>query len=161
VAVSLEGYADDGRSQETSGILMRYSSASEVCRAICGERWISTALCWTFWYRTAEAAQLPSVSSSFYCTGYSTSRDVKLPVVGASRMDSPAVAERALAEGKADMIGMAKTLIADPHFPNKAKAGKVEDIRQCIAFTQSCAGHVDVGLAIGCTYNSVVGREKE
>ena len=84
---------------------------------------------------------------------------VKLPVVGTGRMDSPAVAERALADGKADMIGMAKTLIADPHFPNKAKAGKIEDIRPCIACTQSCVGHVDVGLAIGCIYNPVVGRE--
>jgi thioredoxin reductase len=86
---------------------------------------------------------------------------VKLPVVGAGRMDSPAVAERALAEGKADMIGMAKTLIADPHFPNKAKAGRVEDIRQCIACTQACVGHVDVGLAVGCIYNPVTGREAE
>jgi 2,4-dienoyl-CoA reductase-like NADH-dependent reductase (Old Yellow Enzyme family)/thioredoxin reductase len=86
---------------------------------------------------------------------------VSLPVVGTGRMDSPAIAERTLAEGKADMIGMAKTLIADPHFPNKAKAGKVDDIRPCIACTQSCVGHVDVGLAIGCIYNPVVGREKE
>jgi 2,4-dienoyl-CoA reductase-like NADH-dependent reductase (Old Yellow Enzyme family)/thioredoxin reductase len=86
---------------------------------------------------------------------------VKLPVVGTGRMDSPAVAERTLAEGKADIIGMAKTLIADPHFPNKAKAGRVEDIRPCIACTQSCVGHVDVGLAIGCIYNPVVGRERE
>jgi 2,4-dienoyl-CoA reductase-like NADH-dependent reductase (Old Yellow Enzyme family)/thioredoxin reductase len=86
---------------------------------------------------------------------------VRLPVVGTGRMDSPAVAERTLADGKADMIGMAKTLIADPHFPNKAKAGKVEDIRPCIACTQSCVGHVDIGLAIGCIYNPVVGRERD
>ena len=86
---------------------------------------------------------------------------VKLPVVGTGRMDSPAVAEQTLADGKADIIGMAKTLIADPHFPNKAKAGKIEDIRTCIACTQSCVGHVDVGLGIGCIYNPVVGREKE
>ena len=86
---------------------------------------------------------------------------VNLPVVGAGRMDSPAVAERTIAEGKADMIGMAKTLIADPHFPNKARVGNVDDIRPCIACTQSCVGHVDVGLAIGCIYNPVVGREME
>jgi hypothetical protein len=85
---------------------------------------------------------------------------VQLPVVGTGRMDLPAIAERTLAEGEADMIGMAKTLIADPHF-NKAKAGKVDDIRQCIACTQSCVGHVDVGLAIGCIYNPVTGREEE
>jgi 2,4-dienoyl-CoA reductase-like NADH-dependent reductase (Old Yellow Enzyme family)/thioredoxin reductase len=86
---------------------------------------------------------------------------VRLPVVGPGRMDSPAIAERTLAEGKADIIGMAKTLIADPHFPNKAKAGTLEDIRPCIACTQSCVGHFDVGLGIGCIYNPVTGREKE
>ncbi len=85
---------------------------------------------------------------------------VKLPVVGSGRMDSPAIAERTLAEGKADIIGMAKTLIADPHFPNKAKAGKVDDIRQCIACTQACVGHVDIGLGVGCIYNPVTGREE-
>jgi len=76
-------------------------------------------------------------------------------------MDSPALADSAIADGKADMIGMAKTLIVDPHFPNKAKAGKVEDIRQCIACTQSCVGHVEVGLGVGCIYNPVTGREGE
>lgn len=85
---------------------------------------------------------------------------VKLPVVGAGRMDSPAVAEKALAEGKADLIGMAKTLIADPHFPNKAKEGKVDDIRQCIGCTQACVGHVEIGLGVGCIYNPVTGREE-
>ena len=86
---------------------------------------------------------------------------VTRPVVGTGRMDSPAVAERLLAEGKADIAGMAKTLIADPHFPNKARQGRVEDIRPCIACTQSCVGHVDLGLGVGCIYNPVTGREKD
>ncbi|WP_433850773.1 FAD-dependent oxidoreductase [Brucella pseudogrignonensis] len=85
---------------------------------------------------------------------------VKLPVVGAGRMDSPAIAERTISDGKADIIGMAKTLIADPHFPNKAKAGRVEDIRQCIGCTQACVGHVDIGLGVGCIYNPITGREE-
>ena len=86
---------------------------------------------------------------------------VARPVVGTGRMDSPAVAERVLVDGKADIIGMAKTLIADPHFPNKARQGRVDDIRPCIACTQSCVGHVDLGLGVGCIYNPVTGREKE
>lgn len=84
---------------------------------------------------------------------------VALPVVGAGRMDSPGIAERTLSDGKADIIGMAKTLIADAHFPNKAKAGRVEDIRTCIGCTQACVGHVDIGLGVGCIYNPVTGRE--
>jgi len=60
---------------DTPGISMRCSSASGVCCTICGERWISMVSCWTFWSRTDETAPLPSVSSSIYCMGCSTSHD--------------------------------------------------------------------------------------
>ena len=60
----------------TPGISMRCSSVSRVYCIICGGQWISTALCWTFWCRSDEMAQLPSVSSSIYYMGCSTSRDV-------------------------------------------------------------------------------------
>lgn len=86
---------------------------------------------------------------------------IKLPIVGSGRQDSPAFAEQTIRDGKADIIGMAKTLIADPHFPNKAREGRVDDIRSCIACTQACVGHVDKGLGVGCIYNPVTGREKE
>lgn len=86
---------------------------------------------------------------------------VTLPVVGSGRLDSPAAAELVLAEGKADIVGMAKTLIADPHFPNKARTGRTDDIRTCIGCTQACVGHVDIGLGVGCIYNPVTGREAE
>ena len=48
VPTSPGSHAGDGRSQATLGISMRCSSASGACCTICGERWISTALCWTF-----------------------------------------------------------------------------------------------------------------
>jgi hypothetical protein len=48
VPTSPGSYAGDDRNQETLGISMRCSSASGACCTICGERWISTALCWTF-----------------------------------------------------------------------------------------------------------------
>ena len=86
---------------------------------------------------------------------------VSLPVVGAGRIDSPALAERLIAEGQQDLVGLAKTLIADPHFPNKAMEGRAEDIRTCIGCTQSCVGHIYLGLAVGCIYNPVTGREAQ
>ena len=86
---------------------------------------------------------------------------VSLPVVGAGRIDSPALANRLIAEGKTDIVGLARTLIADPHFPNKAKEGRIEDLRPCIACTQSCVGHIHLGLGVGCIYNPVTGREAE
>ena len=86
---------------------------------------------------------------------------VSLPVVGTGRIDSPALADRFIAEGTADIVGMARTLIADPHFPNKAREGRVDDIRTCIACTQSCVGHIYLGMGVGCIYNPVTGREGE
>ncbi len=84
-----------------------------------------------------------------------------LPVVGTGRIDSPALAERLIADGKADIIGLARALIADPDWPNKAREGRVEDIRTCIACTQSCVGHIYAGMGVGCIYNPVTGRERE
>ena len=86
---------------------------------------------------------------------------VSLPVVGTGRIESPALAERFVAEGVADMVGMVRALIADPHFPNKAREGRTQDIRSCIACTQSCVGHIYLGLGVGCIYNPVTGREAE
>ncbi len=86
---------------------------------------------------------------------------VSLPVIGVGRIDSPARAEQILVEGKMDLVGMVKALIADPHLPNKAKEGRAEDIRYCIGCTQSCAGHVYLGLGVSCIYNPVTGRERE
>jgi len=87
--------------------------------------------------------------------------DVSLPVVGTGRIDSPALADRFVAEGIADLVGMVRPLIADPHLPNKARAGRVEDIRTCIACTQSCVGHIYLGMGVGCIYNPVTGREAQ
>ena len=56
---------------------------------------------------------------------------------------------------------MVRALIADPHFPNKAREGRTDDIRTCIACTQSCVGHIYLGLGVGCIYNPVTGREGE
>ena len=86
---------------------------------------------------------------------------VSVPVVGAGRIDSPALANRLIEEGKTDIIGLARALIADPHFPNKARQGRLEDLRPCIACTQSCVGHIHLGLGVGCIYNPVTGREAE
>jgi 2,4-dienoyl-CoA reductase-like NADH-dependent reductase (Old Yellow Enzyme family)/NADPH-dependent 2,4-dienoyl-CoA reductase/sulfur reductase-like enzyme len=85
---------------------------------------------------------------------------VSLPVIGIGRINSPALAEEMLATGKMDLVGMVRELIADPHFPNKARAGRVEDIRTCLACNQSCAGRQGLGLPITCIYNPVTGHEK-
>ena len=86
---------------------------------------------------------------------------VSLPVIGIGRINTPALAERMLAEGKMDLVGMVRELIADPHLPNKARDGRVDDIRMCIACDQSCVGRGNLGLTITCIYNPVTGHEKQ
>jgi 2,4-dienoyl-CoA reductase (NADPH2) len=85
---------------------------------------------------------------------------VNIPVVAAYRINDPILAEEILAQGKADLIGMARPLIADPELPNKAKEGRIEDIRPCIACNH-CLDSMMGGKPIACTVNARVGREAE
>uniref|UniRef100_UPI0035E2F049 oxidoreductase n=1 Tax=Nocardioides alcanivorans TaxID=2897352 RepID=UPI0035E2F049 len=83
----------------------------------------------------------------------------ELPVVVAGRMTSPEKAEYAVASGAADMVGMARTLIADPEWPNKALEQREADIRPCVGANHCMASIVSAPLA--CIHNPAVGREAE
>ena len=78
-----------------------------------------------------------------------------LPIVATARIQTPEQAERILAEGKADLIGMSRALVADPEWPLKALEGRGEDIRRCI-YTSTCWG---TGKKIACGVNPTVGNE--
>jgi len=80
----------------------------------------------------------------------------KLPVVASYRIDDPTVAEKILAEGKADLIGMARALIADPEFANKAREGRFDKIRHCIACSR-CLDNAFDGMPVACTVNANLG----
>jgi 2,4-dienoyl-CoA reductase-like NADH-dependent reductase (Old Yellow Enzyme family)/thioredoxin reductase len=85
-----------------------------------------------------------------------------VPVVATGRIIYPEQAEVILAEGQADMIGMARALFADPQWARKAEAGRAEDIRPCIG-TLECHAFREGGRAVGlrCAVNPTVGREVE
>jgi len=85
---------------------------------------------------------------------------VNIPVVAAYRINDPILADRIIAEGRADLIGMGRPLIADPELPNKAKEGRFDDIRPCIACGH-CLDTVLGGMPMTCTVNPRVGREAE
>ncbi len=84
---------------------------------------------------------------------------VAKPVLVAGRINQPQEAERILAEGAADLCGMTRAMICDPEMPRKAQAGRVEDIRACIACNQACIGHAQLGLSISCIQHPETGRE--
>ncbi len=86
---------------------------------------------------------------------------IKLPVFCTGRINDPVMAEKVLASGQADMIGMCRALICDPFLPRKAQDGRLEDIRYCIACNQGCIGRIGMNKLLGCVQNPAVGREKE
>ncbi len=81
------------------------------------------------------------------------------PVFVAGRINQPQIAEAVLAAGQADMCGMTRAMISDPEMANKAKAGRLDDIRACIGCNQACIGHYHAGYSISCIQNPVTGRE--
>ncbi len=86
---------------------------------------------------------------------------VKLPVYCSNRINDPHLAEKILEDGQGDMINMVRALIADPELPNKAREGREDDIRQCIACNQGCIGRMGLGYTIGCMQTPAAGNEKE
>ncbi len=86
---------------------------------------------------------------------------LNLPVFCTGRINDPTMAERVLASGQADMIGMCRALICDPFLPKKAKEGRLEDLRYCVADNQNCIGRIGMNKSLGCIQNPAVGKEAE
>ena len=84
---------------------------------------------------------------------------VGIPVFVAGRINQPQIAEQVLASGLADMCGMTRAMISDPEMANKAREGRLDDIRACIACNQACIGHYHQGYPLSCIQNPVTGRE--
>lgn len=85
---------------------------------------------------------------------------VDLPVFAVGRVTDPAHAEKILAEGSADMVGMTRAHIADPHLVAKVRQGRPEDIRPCVG-ANVCIKRLLEGLAVHCMHNPETGRAAE
>lgn len=83
---------------------------------------------------------------------------VNIPVICANTIRYPEEIKQILAEGKADLVGLARPLLADPDFPNKAIAGQDKDIRPCLS-CQHCFRTLDSGRSLRCAVNPETGRE--
>ena len=86
---------------------------------------------------------------------------VDLPVVGVGRFKDPLQAERALAEGHCDLVGIVRGQIADADFAAKARAGASDEIRLCLSCNQECVGRMGLNRWLGCIENPRTGREAE
>jgi 2,4-dienoyl-CoA reductase (NADPH2) len=86
---------------------------------------------------------------------------VSVPLVTSNRINDPAVAEGVLAAGDADLVSMARPLLADPEFVAKAAAGRSDEINTCIACNQACLDLVFENQVATCLVNPRAGRETE
>jgi 2,4-dienoyl-CoA reductase (NADPH2) len=87
--------------------------------------------------------------------------EVKLPLVTSNRINMPDVAERLLASGCADLVSMARPLLADAEWVNKARSGRARLINTCIACNQACLDHVFENRNASCLVNPAACREDE
>lgn len=78
---------------------------------------------------------------------------VRVPLVATNRINMPDVAEGILAAGKADMVSLARPLLADPQWAAKARAGTPQAINTCIACNQACLDHVFENKLASCLVN--------
>ena len=87
--------------------------------------------------------------------------EVNIPLCTTNRINTPEVAEQALAEGDADMVSMARPFLADPDFVNKAAAGRADEINTCIGCNQACLDHTFGGKLTTCLVNPRACHETE
>ena len=111
-------------------------------------------------------ARVPTIVTSVPRAGFAwvtkkLKGEVSIPLVATNRINTPEVAERVLADGDADIVSMARPLLADPAWANKAKRGQSERINTCIACNQACLDHVFQNKPISCLVNPRAAHETE
>jgi 2,4-dienoyl-CoA reductase (NADPH2) len=101
------------------------------------------------WSRRGAGALVPLAAA--------VKETVTIPVITVGRLD-PIIGEEALRRGKADFIGMARRLLADPDLPNKIASGRYMDIRPCTA-CMYCTSRIRTFNPIACQVNAALGKE--
>ena len=124
-----------------------------------GATLINTGIGW-------HEARVPTIVTSvpraaFAWVTQKLKHEVALPLITTNRINMPDVAEKILADGDADMVSMARPLLADPDWVRKAQAGRSERINTCIACNQACLDHVFENAHASCLLNPRACRETE
>ena len=88
-------------------------------------------------------------------------KHVTIPVIASNRINMPETAEEILASGKADMVQMARPLLADPFWVNKTATNRVDEINTCIACNQACLDHTFKNQRATCLVNPRAAYETE
>lgn len=130
-----------------------WSEVVELAKGIerAGATIINTGIGW-------HEARIPTIATMVPRAGFTwvTQRlmgEVKIPLVTTNRINMPLVAESVLAEGRADMVSMARPFLADPDWVTKAEQGKEDEINTCIACNQACLDHIFSQKTATCLVN--------
>jgi 2,4-dienoyl-CoA reductase (NADPH2) len=123
--------------------------AKEVEKA--GATIINTGIGW-------HEARIPTIATSvpraaFAWVTKKLMGQVNIPIITSNRINTPEVGEDVLATGCADMVSMARPMLADAHFVSKAMTGKADQIAPCIACNQACLDHTFGGKISSCLVN--------
>ena len=117
-----------------------------------GASTISTHFCW-------HEAPVPTIATMVPRAAFASvtgrlRQVVSVPVITSNRINMPQVAEDVLAQGHADLVSMARPMLADPDLVNKARQGREDEINTCIACNQACLDHTFGGnKPVSCLVN--------
>ncbi len=117
-----------------------------------GANIISTHFCW-------HEAPVPTIATMVPRAAFTSvtgrlRQVLKVPVITSNRINMPDVAEAVLARGDADLVSMARPMLADAELVNKAREGREDEINTCIACNQACLDHTFGGrLEVSCLVN--------
>ena len=113
---------------------------------------ISTHFCW-------HEAPVPTIATMVPRAAFTQvtgrlRKELKVPLITSNRINIPSVAESVLSRGDADIVSMARPLLADPEFVNKAFNGRDDEINTCISCNQACLDHTFGGnRQVSCLVN--------
>ncbi len=143
-----------------------WSEVLQLARAVvqAGATLINTGIGW-------HEARIPTIATSVPRAGFAwvtrqlrdqlRAEGLQVPLITSNRINTPEVAEALLSDGSADMVSMARPLLADPAFVRKAAEGRADEINTCIACNQACLDHVFKQEVASCLVNPRAGHETE
>ncbi|MBL7542541.1 MAG: NADPH-dependent 2,4-dienoyl-CoA reductase [Bdellovibrionaceae bacterium] len=120
---------------------------------------ISTGIGW-------HEARIPTIATmvprgAFTSVTAMLKKEVRIPIITSNRINTPEKVEQVLASGDADLVSMARPLLADADFVKKAQDGKSAEINTCIGCNQACLDHIFQGKTATCLVNPRACRESE
>jgi len=122
---------------------------------------INTGIGWHEARIPTIATMVPRGAFSWVTRRFKEAMDKSVPLVAVNRINTPDIAEQILTEGDADLVSMARPLLADAEFINKAASNRANEINTCIACNQACLDHVFAQKLTSCLVNPRACHETE